>query len=436
MLATNEANIIYFALSKKVRDIWERGIMLENMVKNKSSEPVPHQESTQFKFIQQILRAKAENGLHSPHFWIILGLLVAFGYIYYAVLTALHDVYIILFFYPLIYAAIVYRVKGVIFGGLVFLGILFPHAMLLSQDTYSLVRILLFALFAFLVSGLGATLLNYLEMQWEAYQEIMSLNRELNDYIERLESTQKQLIQAEKLNAIGQLAASVAHEINNPLAGVLVYSKLLIKKLVGDSFDHEEARQSLSKIEAAVEHCSRIIRSLLDFSRQTKPVLQPLEVNRVLNQVMFLVGHQAEMKKVAIIRKEATGLPLVMADFGQLQQVFINLVVNAIQAMSDGGRLTITSSADGDSWVRVSVQDTGCGITSENRDRLFTPFFSTKDEVKGVGLGLAVSYGIIERHGGRIEVQSELGKGSTFTVVLPVHQEGRQAQDNRPPAPA
>ncbi len=391
-----------------------------------SRERLYHQESKQLRVTEWLLKAKATKGIRSPHFWIILGLLAAFGYIYYAILTAFHDIYVILFFYPLIYAAITYRLRGVIISGLVFLGILIPHALLFTHEPYSLVRSLLFALFAFLISGFGATLLNYLEFQWEAYKEIMSLNRELNNYIERLETTQKQLIQAEKLNAIGQLAASVAHEINNPLAGVLIYSKLLIKKIGGDSFDKEEALNNLSKIELAVNHCSRIIRSLLDFSRQSEPVLKPLKMSDVIDQGMFLVGHQAEMKKVEVIREEATSLPLVMGDSGQLQQVFINLIVNAIQAMPDGGKLMIKSSTDGDNRVRVSVQDTGHGIAPENMDKLFTPFFTTKDEVKGVGLGLAVSYGIIERHGGRIEVQSEVGKGSTFTVFLPVRKEETQ----------
>ena len=125
------------------------------------------------------------------------------------------------------------------------------------------------------------------------------------------------------------------------------------------------------------------------------------------------------MKNIKVTREETKSLPQVMADFGQLEQVFINLVVNAIQAMSEEGELTIHSSLGEDDYVKVTFQDTGCGIPPENLDKLFTPFFTTKQEVKGVGLGLSVSYGIIERHGGRIEVQSEPGKGSTFTVYLP-----------------
>ena len=133
---------------------------------------------------------------------------------------------------------------------------------------------------------------------------------------------------------------------------------------------------------------------------------------------MTLVGHQAQIKRIQVVRKETPPVPLVMADFSQIQQVFVNLVVNAIQATSEGGKLTITTSAE-DGRVRINFEDTGVGIPPENMQKLFTPFFTTKTEVKGVGLGLSVSYGIVERHGGKIEVQSEVGKGSTFTVLLP-----------------
>jgi len=386
-------------------------------------ELLQQKESPHLRTIKWLLRAKVAGGIRSPHIWIILGLTVILTYIYYGVLTTFYDVYVVLFFYPLIYTAIVYRLRGVFFGGVVFLGILLPHAVLLPYEPYFLIRLFIFALFAFLMGSLGAPLFDYLERQLQAYEEISSLNEELNSYIERLESTQKQLVQSEKLNALGQLAASVAHELNNPLAGVLNYSKLLAKKVSNDSFNKEEALSNLSKMESAINRCSGIIRGLLDFARQSEPVLEPAAVSSVIDQVMFLVGHEAEMNNVDVHREEIASLPLVMADSGQLQQVFVNLVVNAIQAMPNGGKLTINSSLDEDGWVRVSVQDSGCGIAPENLEKLFTPFFTTKEQGKGVGLGLAVSYGIIERHGGRIEVQSEVGKGSTFIVYLPAYKE-------------
>jgi hypothetical protein len=156
-----------------------------------------------------LLRAKAKTGARNPHFWIIIGLFIVFSYVYYGVLTSFQDIYVIIFFYPLIYAAIVYRLRGVIVSGLVFLGILLPQALLFAHDPVSLMRTLIFALFAYLVASLGATLLNYLEHQLETHKEILSLNDELNDSIVRLQKTQQQLIQAAKLSSIGQLAAAV-----------------------------------------------------------------------------------------------------------------------------------------------------------------------------------------------------------------------------------
>lgn len=389
---------------------------------NSGEQPQWHlKENPQPKVIELLLRSKARFSLRSPHAWIIALLMAGLGYIYYNVVTTFYDIYVILFFYPIIYAAIVYRLRGMLASGLVSLFILLLHAAVISNDPYSLIRLVLFIFFSFLIGGLVATQLNYLEHQLEAYQEIVYLNKEMGNYINLLQSTQ-QLIHAEKLNAMGQMAASVAHEINNPLAGILVYTKLLAKKLSDDSLDKTEALANLTKMESAVGDCSNSVRRLLDFARQTEPMLKPLAIRDVLDQVLSLVGHQAEMKKIKVVREEMPGLPPVFGDSGQLQQVFINLVINAVQAISNGGQITVRSWLGYDGNVRVSVQDTGCGIPKENLPRIFTPFLTTKKEAKGSGLGLAVSHGIIERHGGRIEVESEVGKGSTFTVFLPVYK--------------
>jgi signal transduction histidine kinase len=369
-----------------------------------------------------LLQPKNKRGMRSPHIWIIIGLFAVFTYIYYGVMTAYHDVYVVIFFYPFIYAAFVYRMRGVIISGLVFLGILLPHAFLMESDAISLMRTLLFAVFVFLVSGLGATLLNYLERQMESNREILSLNNELNDYIERLQTTQQQLIQAAKLSSIGQLSAGVAHELSNPLSGVLIYTRLMKEKLAKNTIDNDQLQSNLSKIESAIDYCTGIIRGLLDFARQSEPLMRPVTVSRAIDKALSLVEHEPRIKLVEVVREEAPELPLVVADFNQLVQVFINLMVNAVQAMSAGGRLTLRTGTE-NGWVKMSVSDTGSGISPENMERLFTPFFTTKEEIRGVGLGLAVSHGIIERHGGRIEAQSEVGKGSTFTVFLPAYRE-------------
>ncbi|HEY32448.1 MAG TPA: hypothetical protein G4O10_05020 [Dehalococcoidia bacterium] len=253
------------------------------------------------------------------------------------------------------------------------------------------------------------------------YEELLSLNEELSRHIEQLRNTQRQLVQTEKIDALGQLSSAIAHEINNPLAGALTYTKLLTKKLERGSFNKEETVTSLLKIEEAVTYCSVLVHSLLDFASQTEPVLQPVQMSSLIAQVVSMVDHQAQIKGIKISREEITSLPVVMADSKQLRQVFVNLAANAIEAMPDGGELTIITSLGEDGNVRVSFRDTGCGIAPENIDELFTPFFHTKKEVKGVGLGLSVAHGIIERHGGRIEVESEVGKGSTFTVCLPAN---------------
>jgi len=240
--------------------------------------------------------------------------------------------------------------------------------------------------------------------------------------VDRLQGTQDELIRIEKMTSLGQMAASIAHEINNPLAGVLVYTKLLSKKLADGTANKEESLGYLSKMWSEVSRCSRIIRNLLDFSRQSQPMLKPVDANQVLEQVLSMVGHQARLQNVEVVNEFTFPLPKVLADFDQLQQVFTNLMLNGIQAMPEGGTLTLRTSAE-DGKVRVDVEDTGCGIPKENLNKLGTPFFTTKEKGKGVGLGIAVVYGIVERHKGKVAVQSVVGRGTTFTVYLGVHDD-------------
>jgi len=238
--------------------------------------------------------------------------------------------------------------------------------------------------------------------------------------LHELKATQEDLIQAEKLTSLGQMAASIAHEVNNPLAGVLIYTQLLAKKIASDNFSKETALGNLSKMESELNRSTRLIRNLLDFARQSPPTIREVDSNDVVNRALDLAAHSAELNKVQVIKELNSALPKLMADPDQLQQVYTNLIMNAIQAMPDGGRLTLRTSVD-DSQVKIEVQDTGCGISPENMRQLFTPFFTTKGKGKGVGLGLAVAYGIIQRHQGKIEVQSKEGEGTTFTICLPLN---------------
>jgi nitrogen-specific signal transduction histidine kinase len=244
--------------------------------------------------------------------------------------------------------------------------------------------------------------------------------------LRELKTTQNGLVQAEKLTSLGQLAASIAHEVNNPLSGVLVYTQLLAKKIAGDKFSKETALNYLSKMESELTRSTRLIRNLLDFARQSPPSLRSVSINDVVDRALELAAHSAELQNVEVIKEVSPSLPNIMADFDQLQQVCTNLIINAVQAMPEGGRLTLRTSAN-DSWLKLEVQDTGCGIPQENMRKLFTPFFTTKGKGKGVGLGLAVAHGIIQRHQGRIEVQSKEGEGTTFTIYLPMRHEKQEA---------
>jgi len=385
------------------------------------------------KTIKWLPDNQVSRGVRSPHFWIIAALMAVLTLVYYAGYTPLahlggfftdafpHDLHRTLFLIPVIYAAITFRVRGALVASFVCLCAVLPRTFY-SPYTDPLVRPLLLVLFTALLGVLTALLIDQVEKEEKAHAELNIAHQELNTYVQQLKESQDQLIQAEKLTSLGQLAASIAHEINNPLAGVLVYTQLLSKKVTGDAFNKEEALGYLSKMETEVGRCSRIIRNLLDFARQTEPMLRLVDVNQVIEQVLAMVSHQAQLQNVEVVKEFSPSLPKVMADFDQLQQIFTNLTLNAIQAMPDGGRLTLRSSAvDGE--VRIDVQDTGCGISKENMSKLFTPFFTTKAKGKGVGLGLAVVHGIIERHKGRIKVQSEVGKGTTFSVYLGSHND-------------
>jgi two-component system NtrC family sensor kinase len=246
------------------------------------------------------------------------------------------------------------------------------------------------------------------------------MQESLSKAYQELKESQEQLIQAEKLTSLGQLAASIAHEVNNPIAGILIYTQLLMKKMTSDTLTQEKALDYLSRMESELTRTGRLVRNLLDFARETRPSLTLLNLNEVIDRAFSLVAHSAEMEHVNVVEELNPTLPEVMADPDQLRQVLTNLMLNAIQAMPKGGLLTLRSSIDSDTWAKIEVQDTGVGISPENMSKLFTPFFTTKQEVKGVGLGLAVAYGIIQRHQGRIEVQSKEGEGTTFSVYLPL----------------
>ena len=234
------------------------------------------------------------------------------------------------------------------------------------------------------------------------------------------EQAARKVMESERLAMVGQLAAGVAHEINNPLTGIVTYSQLLLERAPEEG----TTRSSLEKIVTQANRCRKIVRGLLDFSRQSKPDERPCNVNTVLQECVALVANQALFQNIEIVRHFGEDLPLVPMDPSQIQQVFLNLILNAAEATPADGRLTLTTRLDPTSrYVEVEFADTGCGIKEADLERIFEPFFTTKGARRGTGLGLAISYGIVKEHRGTIGVESEVGKGTTFVVSLPLSLE-------------
>ena len=234
------------------------------------------------------------------------------------------------------------------------------------------------------------------------------------------EFTRKKISESERLAMVGQLAANVAHELNNPLQGIVTYASLTLEK---ETFDNS-CRQNVSKIVVQANRCRDIIRGLLDFSRQKNPDKTLCNVNALLQGCVSLVENQAIFHNIDVVMNFDPSLPLIIVDPSQIERVFLNLIINAAEAMEGTGTLTITTRIDSlDHYLDIDVQDTGPGISPENIGKIFDPFFTTKETGHGVGLGLAISYGIVEEHNGKLTVKSDLGKGTTFTVSLPLIDE-------------
>jgi two-component system NtrC family sensor kinase len=251
-----------------------------------------------------------------------------------------------------------------------------------------------------------------------------SLETKVQDRTQQLKAAHQKLLQSDRLASLGELAASVAHEINNPIAGVLNLSMLLQRMLKDDGIPQErilEFRKYLAQVSAETTRVGRIVSDLLAFSRRSKPQRAPADVNKIVKMTLSLVQHKMKLSGVEVESDLAEDLPPVPCDQSQVQQVVLNLVMNAAEAThTKADRRVKVSTRTGNGVVRLVVTDNGEGIAPENLAKVFHPFFTTKPEGKGVGLGLAVSYGIVEAHGGEIEVNSAFGEGATFTVSLPL----------------
>ncbi len=240
----------------------------------------------------------------------------------------------------------------------------------------------------------------------------------------RRAASEARIIQSEKQASVGRLAAGVAHEINNPLTGVLTYTHMLLRR----KDIAPDMRSDLEVIVEATERVRKIVKGLLDFSRQTKLDPEPTDVNRLVAAAISLVENQALVKGVDIKFHPGENLPEVTLDRSQMQGVLINLIINALDATEPGGHIRIFTAASlsgngvAHKGIEITVADTGCGVPPENLNKLFDPFFTTKAVGQGTGLGLAVSLGIVQRHGGHMRVQSEEGKGSRFFIWLPAER--------------
>ncbi len=233
----------------------------------------------------------------------------------------------------------------------------------------------------------------------------------------QLEESRVQLMQAEKIASLGRLAAGVAHEINNPLAGILIYAELLQRDLQGNAHADPHVEEIINQ----TLRCQQIVTRLLEFSRQSLGQRTLFDMNEIINRCVHLISHQVLFLNIEIVPELDPDLPQIIGDPGELQQVFTNLLLNAADAMHGQGRITITSHPDPQAeGVVLTITDTGIGIPPDIRDKIFEPFFTTKPPGKGTGLGLSIVYGVIQRHGGTIEVTSPEGGGTTFTIWLPL----------------
>jgi two-component system, NtrC family, sensor kinase len=263
----------------------------------------------------------------------------------------------------------------------------------------------------------------------QAQQENIAWGRTLEQRVEEktrdLEGAQRALLEREKMASIGKLAATVAHEVNNPLAGILTYARLTLKKLEklpGEPVAREEMQENLRTIERESRRCGDLMRNLLAFARKSPSQREPNDLNELIRHGLVLVRHQLELQGIELTAELNEGLPRTLCDAGQIRQVILAILVNAAEAMPNGGRLQVSTSLDiQHQSAQIHFRDSGMGIPPEVLPHIFDPFFTTKENQQNTGLGLAVAHGILEQHGGSISVKSAPGQGSEFIVSLPLH---------------
>ncbi len=254
--------------------------------------------------------------------------------------------------------------------------------------------------------------------------EFSNLAIAINRMIFELMEKHEQLVQSRKMAAVGTLTSGIAHELNNPLNNISITTEALMESL--DDYTHDEVMEMLKDIFIQVERSSATVRNLLDFTRLGKSKVEALDASDLIQSTLKLVKNEHTLKGIEAKTLIAANLPKVKGNFRNLQQVLINIFLNGIQAMPEGGILSIKADQTDEKYIKIDVKDQGCGIAKKNIQKIFDPFFTTKDVGAGTGLGLSVSYGIIQEIGGRITVDSEEGRGTTFSVYLPVVEDKEQ----------
>jgi len=259
------------------------------------------------------------------------------------------------------------------------------------------------------------------------YENLEKRTKELESANKELKEAQYRIVQTSKMAAIGQLGAGVAHELNNPLGGVLGYAQFTLQKVRKPGFSSDDfatCQTYLEHIEREALRCKAIVENLLKFSRGPKVDMEDVDLNKVIKDTLPLTSHGLRTHKINIVENYDPDLPVIRGNFNKLQQVIVNMIINAEQAMPEGGQLMLATTTKRDSAGKpmgavVEIQDSGCGIAPENLSHMFEPFYTTKINSRGTGLGLSISYEIIQEHRGEIKIESQVNKGTKFTIILP-----------------
>jgi two-component system, NtrC family, sensor kinase len=306
----------------------------------------------------------------------------------------------------------------------VFLAIFVVLSMLIAQLLFN--RILNpLALIRRTIDRVALGDLSPIDYEENARDEISMLIYAFNRMAGELESKQEQLVQSRKIAAIGTFTAGIAHELNNPINNICLTAESILEDY--DTLSKSEGRELVSDVLSQAERAGEIIKNLLDFSRNELPSFTDLDINEVIQKSLKLVKNQTMLAGIQISTSFFQDLPNIRGNFRNLEQVFLNLLINAIQAMSGGGSITIRTSRESVKYLKILIQDTGTGIKPEYLEHIFEPFYTTKAVGRGTGLGLSVTYALVKRHGGYIEVQSQVNAGTTFSVYLPIPDAGEQA---------